>query len=122
MLFRWEVLLNLLYEHEIDAIKDLKMSGEQSPEQVHWPLLHLRLLDVVHGASEGVIHAIPRILPIHIVLVDQEAEHFKDPDGGMCLVQMNRIFLFEFSELGREAVLLLEAAEDILKGCRDIEV
>ena len=40
----------------------------------------------------------------------------------MCLVQMNRIFLFEFSELGRETVLLLEAAKDILQSCRDIEV
>lgn len=68
------------------------------------------------------IHSVPRILPIHIIQVDQEAEHFKDPDSGMCFVQMNSVFLFKLSELSRETVLLLEATKDILEGCRDIKI
>jgi hypothetical protein len=75
VLFLREVLLDFLDEHKVDAIQDLEVSGEQLAEKVDRPLFHLRLFDVEHRAREGVIHAVPSILPIHIVVVYQQTKH-----------------------------------------------
>lgn len=40
----------------------------------------------------------------------------------MCLVQVNRILLLKFLQIGCEVVLLLEATEDVLECSCNVEV
>ncbi len=59
----------------IDHVDQLHMPGEQFLKHLNRPFLHLALLDVVEAAAEGVVGDRPRLVPGHVVLVYEEAEH-----------------------------------------------
>jgi hypothetical protein len=71
-----ELFLHFLQEEMIDHVDQLHMPGQQFLKHLNRPLLHLALLDVVEAASEGVVGDRPRLVPGHVVLVYEEAEHF----------------------------------------------
>jgi hypothetical protein len=64
-----------------------------------------------------VIGAVPSILPINTVLIDEESQHFKDSDCCMCLMKVYGILFLEFLKLCFYLILLLESSKNVLE-CR----
>ena len=64
-----ETTFDFLNKNRVYAKQYLQMTGKHVPEKVNRPLFHLTFLNRIHCTSKCVIHAIPSILPVHIMLI-----------------------------------------------------
>ena len=58
-------------------------------EKPHWPFLQGFRQQGVVGKGEGLAGDIPRLFPLHGVLVDQKAHQLGDGDGGVGVVELH---------------------------------
>ena len=73
----------------VDLVDDLEVARQQRAEERDGPLFQRLGHERVIGVGERVRGDAPGGVPIHLVLVDEEAHHFGDGDGGMGVVHLD---------------------------------
>ena len=96
------------------------MAGQQTSENLRGPDFQRLRQDGVVGVGEDSLGDSPGILPLHTLVVDQDAHQLGDGHGRMGVVELD-------GDLVRQVFPLMmrpfhEAADDVLDGGRDEKV
>ncbi len=108
----------------VDPVDDLQMPGEQPPEQIGRPHLERLGQQRVARVGEALLGDRPGLVPLHALLVDEQAHELGDGDDRVGVVELEDDLLGEFAQVealgqgpvevvpqrtGDEKVLLLQA-------------
>ena len=92
------VRAHLVEEAAVDLVDDFQVTGEHRAEERQRPLLQrLRQQGVVRVPARPLGNR-PRRIPVHEVLVDQQAHQLGDGDGRMRVVQLRSPMRIEVRE------------------------
>jgi len=119
-----ERLAHLVAELGVDAVDDLHVARQQASEQVGRPDLEGLGQQRVARVGETLLRDLPRLVPVELAFVDEDAHEFGDGDDGVGVVELEDDALAELAQVkvfgqhlvdvvvqGRshEEILLLEA-------------
>ena len=110
---------NPIQKAAVDLIDDLQVPRKHGLEQGNRPLLQRFRRERVIGVSEGCLRDGPRLLPLQILFIHEDAHQLRDRQSGMRVVQLNRNLCGEVLE---SVVLLFEPADDIPNRAGDEKV
>ena len=96
----------------VDRIDELHVAGQKPLEQRHGPAFQRLRQQGVVGVAEGVPGNIPGLVEFQAVDIDQQAHHFRDGDGRMGVVQLDRHLVGEICQI---VILLQVTAQDVLQ-------
>ena len=82
-------LPELAHEALIDLVHDLIDAGEQSLKEILRPLFERLRHDGVVGVGDAARGDVPRLLPAHAVLVEEDAHELRYAEGGMGVVDVD---------------------------------
>src|SRR5215472_6551328 len=63
---------NFIEKASVDLVDDLQVTGKELTDQVDWPFLEGLRKERVVGVSKGVAGDVPRRIPVHPVVVDEQ--------------------------------------------------
>ena len=110
---------HLLQEAAVDFVNQLKVPRQQASKQVEIPFFEGLGKQGVVGVSHGTAGDVPRLVPFHVTIIDQQTHQFCHRDGGVGVVELNGPVLREVVN-GQPTVI--EAAQHVLKGAAHKEV
>ena len=110
---------NLLEETPVDFVDDLQVAREDALHHRDGPLFERLGEDGVVGVADGARREIPRLVPLHALLIDEDAHELGDDERGVGFVEMDEHLVRERLPAG---VRLLVAAEDVLERTGDEEI
>ncbi|OQA24790.1 MAG: hypothetical protein BWY59_02034 [Verrucomicrobia bacterium ADurb.Bin345] len=110
---------DLPQETAVDLVDDLDVARKHFLEEAYRPGFQRFRHERVVGVAESADGDIPRHLPLHADLVQQDPHQLGHAEGRMRVVKLDRDLLREAVEVG---VVDLEASHDVLDGTRDEEV
>ena len=73
----------------VDLLDDLEHPGQQLFKQLHVPALQRLAHDGVVGVGQGAAGDVPRLIPVVIVLIHQQAHQLGHAQGGMGVVDVD---------------------------------
>ena len=85
-----EAVHDVLQEAVIDFIDDLQMTRQHGLEQAHRPGFQRFRHQGVIGVGEGAGGNVPGLIPVQTVDVHQQAHQFRNGDGGVGVVELDR--------------------------------
>ena len=124
-------LADLLEELVVDAVDDLEVAGQQASHQFHRPGLQRLGQQGVAGVGEALAGDSPGLVPVELLLVDEDAHQLGDGDHRVGVVQLEDDPLGQVVQVevvlqhlldevaqraGDEEVLLLQAQLLALRG------
>src|SRR5215469_15194019 len=86
---------NFIEKASVDLVDDLEVTGKELADQVDWPFLEGLRKECVVGVSKGVAGDVPRRIPVHPVVVDEQVHQLGDCDGRVRVVELHCPFLME---------------------------
>lgn len=116
----WVHTFESLEVEVVDQIDELKVSGQQSADEVNRPLLESLWQHSVVGVGEGGAHDSPSFLEGELLLIDQDSQQFNCGDGRVSVVELDSVLLSEGSK--SVVVPLLVSADHVVDGGRREEV
>jgi hypothetical protein len=103
----------------IDQVDDLQMARQHPLEQRHRPAFERLGQQRVVGVPAGIDGDLPRLVPRHIVEIDEDAHQLGDGDARMGVVELDRRAVGQGME---RAVMAAVALHEILKRGGDEEI
>ena len=103
-----------------DLVDDLVHAGEELGERADGPLLQSLGQDSVVGVAHDLRHDVPGVVPLELLLVDEDTHELGAAHGGVRVVGMDGHKLRQ--QLPVSAVLLLKGVEQAVDAGRDKQV
>lgn len=110
----WVLLLELSNVDMVDEVNKLKMSWEQSSDELNGPLLEGLWQDCVVGVREGLVADVPCFLESKTLLIDKDSQKFDGTDSWMSIIKLDLIFIGKHSE--SIVVSIFISSNDIVDG------
>ena len=107
-------LVHVFAKTTVNLANDLGNAREQAIEDLHFPLLESFGQHGVIGVGEGMGNDLPRLVPTHTVLIEEDAHELRDGQHRMGVVELDRVVFSEASKV--LAVVLDVVVDDLLQG------
>ncbi len=99
------LLLHQLLKASVDLFNNGEMARQQRAHQALVPAFqrfrHQRMVSV----GEDVAGNTPRLLPLQLMLIQQQAQHFRDGDSGMGIVKLDHLIIGQLRQRAARQVM-----------------